>query len=188
MTVIVVRWARRILSLAFAVLAIAVLGVGLGARLAPMAGYELFSIRSGSMQPAMPVGSLAIVARDASTLTEGQAVAFRLPSRVVVTHRIVEVVETDTGTYLRTQGDANEDPDPSLVPATAVVGPVQVSLPLIGFLLAMLGMPIGLVAILSVAATLITAIWLLEELEQLEGDDDDEPQTVALPPLAGGSR
>jgi len=140
------------------------------------------------MQPAMPVGSLAIVARDASTLTEGQAVAFRLPSRVVVTHRIVEVVETDTGTYLRTQGDANEDPDPSLVPATAVVGPVQVSLPLIGFLLAMLGMPIGLVAILSVAATLITAIWLLEELEQLEGDDDDEPQTVALPPLAGGSR
>jgi hypothetical protein len=61
------------------------------------------------------------------------------------------------------------------------------SLPLIGFLLAMLGMPIGLVAILSVAATLITAIWLLEELEQLEGDDD-EPQPVALPPLAGGNR
>jgi signal peptidase len=187
MTAVIVRWARRLLSVAFAVLAIAVLGVGVGARLAPMAGYEFFSIRSGSMEPALPVGSLAIVANDASNLTAGQAVAFRLPSGVVVTHRIVEVVENDTGTYLRTQGDANEDPDPSLVPATAVVGKVQMSLPLIGFVLAMLGMPIGLVAILSVAATLITGIWLLEELEQLEGDDD-EPQPVALPPLAGGNQ
>jgi len=187
MTAVIVRWARRLLSVAFAVLAIAVLGVGVGARLAPAAGYELFSIRSGSMEPAVPVGSLAIVARDASALKEGEAVAFRLRSEVVVTHRIVEVIETDAGTFLRTQGDANEDPDPSLVPATAVVGPVQVSLPLIGFLLAMLAMPIGLVAILSVAATLITAIWLLEELERLEADDD-EPHPVALPPLAGGNQ
>ena len=187
MTAVLVRWARRLLSVAFAVLAIAVLGVGLGARLAPAAGYELFSIRSGSMEPALPVGSLAVVATGATNLAQGQAVAFRLPSGVVVTHRIVEVVDTDTGTYLRTRGDANEDPDPSLVPATAVIGPVQVSLPLIGFLLAMLGMPIGLVAILSGAATLITASWLLEELEQMEGDDD-EPQPVALPPLAGGNR
>src|SRR5688572_27736668 len=163
MTAVIVRWARRLLSLAFAVRAMAGLGAGLGARLAPAAGYELFSIRSGSREPALSVGSLAIVAHDASALTEGQAVAFRLPSGVVVTHRIVEVVETDTGTFLRTKGDANEDPDPSLVPVTTVVGPVQLSLPLIGFLLAMLGMPIGLVAILSVAATLITAIWLLEE-------------------------
>ena len=187
MSAVIVRWARRLLSVAFAVLAIAVLGVGLGARLAPAAGYEFFSIRSGSMEPSLSVGSLAIVSSDTSALTEGQAVAFRLPSGVVVTHRIVEVVENGTGTYLRTKGDANEDPDPSLVPATAVVGPVQMSLPLIGFLLAMLGMPIGLVAILSVAATLITAIWLLEELEQLEGNDD-EPQPAALPPLAGGSQ
>ena len=182
---IIVRWARRLLSVAFAVLAIAVLGVGLGARLAPAAGYEFFSIRSGSMEPALPVGSLAIVDSGAGDVAAGQAVAFRLPSGVVVTHRVVEAVTTETGSFLRTQGDANDDPDPSLVPASAVVGPVKVSLPLLGFLLAMLGMPIGLVAILSVAATLITAIWLLEELEQLEADDD-QPQALTLPPLAGG--
>jgi hypothetical protein len=54
------------------------------------------------------------------------------------------------------------------------VGRVDVSLPLLGFLLAMLGMPIGVVAIISVAGTLLTAIWLLEELEELE-----EPEEVA---------
>ena len=185
MTTLIVRWARRVLSAAFAVLAIGVLGVGLGARLAPAAGYELFSIRSGSMEPSLPIGSLAIV-DSGGQVGVGEPVAFRLPSGVVVTHRVVELVETDTGSFLRTQGDANEDPDPSLVPVGAVVGTVEFSLPLLGFLLAMLGMPIGLVAILSVAATLITAIWLLEEFEQV--DADDEPQALSLPPLAGGSR
>jgi signal peptidase len=182
----VVTWARRLLSAAFAVLAVCVLAVGLGARLAPAAGYEFFSIRSGSMEPALPVGSLAIVARQGD-IAVGQAVAFKLPSGVVVTHRVVEVIDGETGRFLRTQGDANEDPDPSLVPASVVVGPVQASLPLLGFLLAMLGMPIGLVAILSVAATLITAIWLLEELEQLDDDEADEPRPIAMPPPLGGS-
>jgi signal peptidase I len=180
-----VTWARRLLSAAFAVLAVSVLAVGLGARLAPAAGYEFFSIRSGSMEPAMPVGSLAIVARQANEIAVGQPVAFRLPSGVVVTHRVVEVIDGETGRFLRTQGDANEDPDPSLVPASAVVGPVRTSLPLLGFLLAMLGMPIGLVAILSVAATLITAIWLLEELEEVDADEADEPRPIAMPPLGG---
>jgi signal peptidase len=106
---------------------------------------------------------------------------------VVVTHRVVEVINGETGRYFRTQGDANENPDPSLVPASAAIGPVQTSLPLLGFLLAMLGMPIGLVAILSVAATLITAIWLLEELEQLDADEAEEPRPIAMPPPLGGS-
>ena len=183
----VVTWARRLLSAAFAILAVCVLAVGLGARLAPAAGYEFFSIRSGSMEPALPVGSLAIVARQADEIAAGQAVAFKLPSGVVVTHRVVEVVDSETGRFLRTQGDANEDPDPSLIPAAAVIGPVRTDLPLLGYLLAMLGMPIGLVAILSVAATLITAIWLLEELEQLDEDEADEPHPIAMPPPIGGS-
>jgi signal peptidase len=182
-----VRWARRLLSAMFALLAIAVLSVGLAARVGPAFGHELFSIRSGSMEPALPVGSLAVVSQQPDQVATGHAVAFRLPSGVVVTHRLIEVVETETGRFMRMRGDANQDPDPSLVPASAVIGPVVVSVPLLGFLLAMLGMPIGLVTILSVAATLITAIWLLEELEQLETEDDDDdlPVPLTLPPLGG---
>jgi signal peptidase len=188
MTGTLVRWARRILSATFALLAASVLLVGLGARVAPAAGLELFSIRSGSMEPQLTIGSLAIVERKTEGLSVGRAVAFRLPSGVVVTHRVIEVVETANGTFLRTRGDANEDPDPSLVPMSAVIGPVMASLPLLGFLLAMLGMPIGLVTLLSVAATLITAIWLLEELEQMEADDADDVLPAPLPPLGGAPR
>lgn len=167
-----IRGSRVVLSLTFAALAITVLAVGLAARLAPAVGYELFSIRSGSMDPALPVGSLAVVSTRAGEIEVGQPIAFRLPNGAVVTHRVVEVVEADEGRFLRTKGDANEDPDPWLVPAASVVGPVEVSLPLLGFLLAMLGMPIGVVAILSVAGTLLTSIWLLEELEELDVPDE----------------
>jgi signal peptidase len=181
----IVRSARLVLSLTFAALAITVISVGVSARIAPAIGYELFSIRSGSMDPALPVGSLAAVSRS-DTVEVDDPVAFRLPNGAVVTHRVVEVVEADDGRYLRTKGDANEDPDPSLVPAASIVGPVVISIPLLGFLLAMLGMPIGVVAIISVAGTLLTAIWLLEEFEDLEELDEPDARP-GIVPSAGGS-
>ncbi|HEX2194841.1 MAG TPA: signal peptidase I [Candidatus Limnocylindria bacterium] len=183
MTGRLVRGSRLVLSLAFAVLAATVLAVGIAARVAPALGHEFFSIRSGSMEPSLPVGALAVVAREPQDATEGSAVAFRLQNGVVVTHRVVEVVEADGGRFYRTQGDANQKPDPSLVPESALIGPVRVSLPLLGFVLALLGMPIGVVTILSVAATLITAIWLLEELERVDEADGTAGTRVVLPPL-----
>lgn len=179
-----VRGARLLLSAAFAVLAVSVLAVGLAARVGPAVGYELFSIRSGSMAPAMPVGTLAVVSTGTRESVDiGEPVAFRLPNGAVVTHRMVELVGGEDEPYLRTKGDANEDPDPSLVPESALIGPVVFHLPLVGFMLAMLGMPIGIVTILSVAGTLLTAIWLLEELEQL---DAPETSPAPAPTLAGG--
>jgi signal peptidase I len=167
--VTVVRWSRRILSAAFVALAVTVLAVGLGARIGPALGFEVFAIRSGSMAPAIPVGALAIVERRADSPHTGESVAFRVANGVVVTHRVVQVVPMDAGVFLRTKGDANRTADPNLVPAAAVIGPVSQSIPLLGYLLGMLGMPIGLVSILSLAATLIAAIWLLEDVEEAAG-------------------
>jgi signal peptidase len=165
-SLLMVRWTRSLVSLVFVAFAVTVLAVGLGARLGPAIGYEVYSIRSGSMTPAMPIGALALVSRQAELAGPGQALAYRLPSGVVVTHREVEVIDRDGAAYLRTKGDANGEADPTLVSAAAVIGPVQVSIPLLGFLLAMLGMPIGLVSIVASAATLIACIWLLEDLEE----------------------
>jgi signal peptidase len=175
----VVRGARTALSIVFWALAVSVLSVGIAGRVGPAAGYELFSIRSGSMEPAVPVGSLTFVTTDASMPAVGDLVAFRLPSGIVVTHRVVEVIDGDSGRFLRTRGDANAKPDPSLVPSSSIVGVVAFQVPLLGFLLALLGMPIGVVTILSVAGTLITAIWLLEEFEEIE-DDERAPVPAAL--------
>ena len=161
----VIRWTRRLLAVAFGALAVTVLALGLGARLGPLIGLELYAIRSGSMSPAMAVGALAVVERGWQGDAKGQIVAIRQENGVVVTHRVVEVVEADGGQFLRTRGDANKNPDPTLVSATAIQGRVALSTPILGFLLGMLGMPIGVVSILSTAAAFIVAIWLLEDLE-----------------------
>jgi signal peptidase I len=182
---------RRIASVArmacialFAAFAVAVAGVGLAARLAPMAGAEVYTIRSGSMEPAIAIGSLVVVTKGAEP-AQGDVIAYRLPNGAVVTHRIARVVAGDAGRFLETRGDANPDPDPSLVREDAVVGQVTVVVPILGFVLALLGMPIGIVTLLSVAGTLLTAIWLLEELEDAESADAlrTDPPRAARPSL-----
>jgi len=160
-----VRWSRRMLSAAFVLLAATVLALGLGARVGPALGFEAYAIRSGSMAPSIPVGALAIVEREADPPARGAAVAFHAGNGVVVTHRVLELIRMEEGVFLRTKGDANPASDPSLVKASTIVGEVQHSIPLLGFLLAMLGMPTGLISILALAGTLLVSIWLLEDLE-----------------------
>jgi signal peptidase len=165
------RLARLACIALFASFVVAVAGVGLAARLAPMADAEIFTIRSGSMEPAIGIGSLVVVTEDVAP-AKGDVIAYRLPNGAVVTHRVSRVVDGDAGRFLEARGDANPDPDPSLVPADAVIGEVSLTIPLLGFLLALLGMPIGIVTLISVAGTLLTAIWLLEELEEAETVED----------------
>jgi signal peptidase len=179
---------RRVAALArvaciglFALFAISVAGVGLAARLAPLAGAEVFTIRSGSMEPAIGIGSLVVVTGDAEPAT-GDVIAYRLPNGAVVTHRVSRVVAGDAGRFLETRGDANPDPDPSLVPDDAVIGEVSFVVPILGFLLALLGMPIGIVTLISIAGTLLTAIWLLEELEDAEAIEALRTDAERAPP------
>ena len=179
---------RRVASLArlgciglFALFAVSVTGVGLAARVAPLAGGEVFTIRSGSMEPAIGIGSLVLVTAAAEAAT-GDVIAYRLANGAVVTHRVSQVVAGDAGRFLETRGDANPDPDPSLVPEDAVIGKVAVVVPILGFLLALLGMPIGIVTLISIAGTLLTAIWLLEELEDAESIEVLRTDTERVPP------
>jgi signal peptidase I len=164
----VARTARLVLIGVFVVLAAGLAGVGIAARVGPATGHELYAIRSGSMEPALSVGALAVINTEAADPRAGEVIAYRLPNGALVVHRVVAVVNGEAGTFLATKGDANRDPDASLVPLSAVVGRLQASLPFAGYLLALLGMPIGIVTILSVVGTLLTAIWLLDELEEAE--------------------
>jgi signal peptidase len=162
----VVQLTHALLVVVFGLLAALTLGLGVGARVGPGMGHELLAIRTGSMEPHLPRGALAIVSTDPDRGAQaGDEIAFRLPSGTLVTHRVVEVVAREEATFYRTQGDANAAPDPVLVPAAAVVGTVTVGLPVLGYLLGLLSMPLGIFAILCVAGSLIAAIWLLEDVE-----------------------
>ena len=178
--------ARRGLEIALLVLILGSLGLAAFAQAAPLLGGGLYSVRSESMTPFLGVGELVGVQEVAPEgIAVGDVITIQLASGSTVTHRVVEIIPTDGPPMFRTRGDANGGPDPVNVTADQVVGRLAWHLPLLGFLLAMLSMPTGLAALFSVGATLLTAIWLLDEVEV--ADEDDELDDLEVEPGAGPS-
>lgn len=134
-----------------------------------------YVVRSSSMSPTMPAGSAVFVDGVSPDAVEtGDVITYRQRASVaareddgtnLVTHRVVEVVEREDGRYFRTKGDANEDPDPRLVPAEALVGEVDFSIPVLGQLIVYAGSPYGLVALVIVPMVILVTT----ELRDLVG-------------------
>jgi signal peptidase I len=175
---VVLTFARRALEAVLVVFVLGVLALAVAAQAAPLAGHGLYAVRSASMMPALAIGDLVVARRaDPAEIRTGEVVTITVGGRTTVTHRVVAVTPTDDGPVFRMQGDANATADPVAARADQVRGLLVVQLPLLGFLLAMLSMPSGIAALFSIGATLLTAIWLLDEIA--DGDDEDELDDLA---------
>ena len=86
---------------------------------ARVAGLQVFTVLSGSMEPTYHTGSLIYVKKvDPYAIQEGQPITFMLDKNTVATHRVVGIVpdeEDPTVIRFRTKGDANEAEDARLV-------------------------------------------------------------------------
>lgn len=97
-------------------------------------GSRLAVVLSGSMEPGMPMGSLAVMSPvDPYTIEVGDIIAFNPPweSEATISHRVVEVLSVGFGT----KGDANEAPDPYVIPFEDVIGKVSWHIPHAGYAL-----------------------------------------------------
>jgi signal peptidase len=158
--------ARRTLFAAWVALLGFVLALVLSAHVAGLLGYRVVIIRGASMAPAIPLGAAVFEQTiPAADLRAGDVITLSLPQGAVVTHRVVRVATLDGATYVQTRGDANADPDTALQPATAVTGVVRLAVPLLGFALAFLGIPSGILSVVSMLGSLLAAVWLIEEVE-----------------------
>ena len=139
-----------------------------GARLI---GLQVFTVLSGSMEPAYHVGSLIYVKDvDPVELESGDVITFMLDENTVATHRIVEVVpdeEDDSVVRFRTKGDANENVDGSLVHYKNVIGSPVFTIPYLGYAVSYIQNPPGTYVAISAGAILL----LLVFLPDLFGDD-----------------
>ena len=158
---------RRVVDLGLLALIVVVLLAVVLSKGAPLVGRQSIVIGGSSMEPTIPLGSAIVVAAiEPSRLAVGEVVSMQVgPDHATYTHRIVAVVDRPDGRWIRTQGDANRDPDPTLVPASAVIGRVELTIPVVGYLLALLSLPVGVIFVLGLAATLLAVAWLLESLE-----------------------
>lgn len=99
-------------------------------------GYEVYSVVSGSMEPAIPTGSLVYIkGAEPETIKENEVIAFYSPSNpeAIITHRVV-MNKVVSGEFT-TKGDANQAEDPKPVPYNNLVGRVTLSIPFAGELL-----------------------------------------------------
>ena len=139
-------------------------------------------IRGGSMEPALPLGSLATIEQvDPNDLQAGDIVTVAADNGVLVTHRVTQIVEREGTTYLQLKGDANASTSPDLAPLSAVRGRVTTVLPLAGYLATLLATPSGLVSLLAFLGALLVATWLLEELGWWVEDATGQRRPAAVP-------
>ena len=169
-----VRWIRRLLDVALLLLVVSVFGLVLAVNLGPRLGHDLVVIRGGSMEPAIHLGSVTEVSNvQSADLRPGDVVMLKETNGVLVSHRIIRIVQQPDGLYIETKGDANASADPVLVPVSQVVGRVDLAIPGLGYFLYLLTIPTGVLSILGLALTLLFSIWLLEDLERDSADSDD---------------
>ena len=117
--------AARLLGPAARLLGRAALGLAVGVALAAflflavgprVLGYQTSTMLTGSMAPMINPGDVVVSVRTPTTqLKAGDVLTYHIPvgDQRVETHRVIEVTRPGDGaTLVRTQGDANNGPDP----------------------------------------------------------------------------
>jgi len=124
-------------------------------------GLRMFVVSSGSMEPTIKVGSLAVIqaksdyqVQDVITFQNDPKVDFKKPGSTT-THRIVEIKKVADKTMYVTKGDANNTPDSENRIPSLVLGKVILAVPYVGYLIAFAQTQVGLIILIVIPATMI---------------------------------
>jgi signal peptidase len=124
-----------------------------------------FVVLTASMTPAIAPGDVVIVDdRDTATIAEGDVITFtRGTNEVPVTHRVTAVTTSGGELAFETKGDANSDPDASVVVASNVLGTVIFSIPFIGYVIQFTNTPYGFLAlvVVPIGLLIVSELWTL---------------------------
>lgn len=154
---------QRLLRFAGGMLMGAVVGLTLlmGVALLPgLFGFYPLVVLSGSMEPTLNTGDLAVIHRvESHQLQLGDVVSYATPSGSI-THRIIGMDITPQGYFFLMRGDANLTTDPRAIPADRVVGKVLYRIPRMGYLVSFVDSGAGRVLFIGLPLVAMVAIWL----------------------------
>ena len=164
---------NAIFGLAALVIGVTILGLTV---LPPVLRYQTYVVLSGSMEPAIHVGSVIIAtAADPDTLRVGDIVTYVRPGdQENITHRIVQIKGNAQGRTFVTQGDANGAPDPGEVRFDRLAGRVQTSIPYLGYVFGFIGSQQMRFLFIVVPGILLLGSWLWDVWKP---EPKDRPQS-----------
>ncbi|HEY4527381.1 MAG TPA: signal peptidase I [Candidatus Paceibacterota bacterium] len=157
----------------FVIVLLLVAGLFLASLLPIPGNIEVKIVKSGSMEPTIKTGSVVII-KPESSYKVGEVITFGEDSktRVPTTHRIVAVQTQNGQTMYTTKGDANEDADTQVTPASEVIGKVLLDAPYAGFILDFARQPIGFTFLIIIPAAIIIIdelFRIVNEIKKLRG-------------------
>lgn len=157
-------------------------------------GWSMLTVLTGSMEPALPEGSLIFVrAVPAGDIQVGDVITFYATlaghDGVLNTHRVTQVVDEGGTLSFLTKGDANAIGDTQPVQAEQVLGRVALCSPGLGGAIALLRrpyvfLPLVLLPLLALIARSALRLWRLgkeevaraqHELEEAQDHDHRDP-------------
>ncbi len=151
------NWCTSVMVALVVILALLLVGVR-------VAGLQVFTVLSGSMEPTYPVGSLIYVKKtEPAQLQAGDVITFLLDEDTVATHRIVEVIPDAHDTEIlrfRTKGDANDVPDGGLVHCKNVIGSPVFAIPALGYVASYIQSPPGTYVAIAGGAFVLALVFL----------------------------
>jgi signal peptidase len=156
------RVASWLLVAAATAIALGLIAISIGPRFLP---YQALVVRSGSMSPTIPTGSVVFYGKvTASKVKVGDVIVFDKPGQQnqKVTHRVFKISNGPTGRYFTTKGDANGAPDDWRVPAVGTGWVSAFHVPAVGYALAALQSTLARLLLLVIPALALGAITLYE--------------------------
>ena len=129
-----VRWVAHAFATLIALAVTATLiALSFGLFAVRFVGLDAYVVQGGPTEPALPIGSLVLVAPIPSNAVRvGDLVTITLPDRVL-THRVVAIEQDDGHAVFMLRGDASASPDPVAVQPAPVIGKPWVAIPTLGY-------------------------------------------------------
>ena len=106
-----------------------------------ISGIQSFVVLTGSMQPAIPAGSIIYTVKQ-PWYSEGTVIAFKSGDKTI-THRVFKVVNKNNILHYETRGDANNTNDEKIITNDDILGKQVVHVPYFGRLVSFLKTPQG---------------------------------------------
>jgi signal peptidase len=146
----------------------------------PITGnYKLMIVQSGSMAPAIKMGSIVVV-KPADDYKIGDVITFgpMTKTKAPTSHRIYDIKVVDGQPVYITKGDANNAPDQREITKREIIGKVLFDVPYIGYAVNFAKKPLGFALIIIVPAALI----IFDEVKNIYNEIKKKKTESASPP------
>lgn len=171
---------KRLLSWLVNILLLWLLIVVIAVFLLPrFSSWRFDTVLSGSMEPALPIGSVvAIKPVEATDISVGDIIAYN-SGETLITHRVLEITNERDDSLFVTKGDANEEADTSLVSASSLVGKVVFDVPYLGYLASFIHSRLGFILTIIVPGLVIIALELRNLWREVIKEKSSEKSRVS---------